>query len=60
MRRAVYENFFKEGWRQYGTAFPIMLYMLGFEAGKSAYKDHSRIAGGDRKAELGLRKRFSS
>ena len=58
MRRAVYENFFKEGWRRFGTAFPIMLYMLGFEAGKSAYKDHSRIAGGDRKAELEVAKAF--
>ena len=49
---------FKEGWRRFGTAFPVLLYMLGFEGGKHAYKDHARIAGGDAQAAVKVAEAF--
>jgi hypothetical protein len=52
LSRQVYEGFLKEGWRRFGTAFPVMLYMLGFESGRLAYQRHLEVAGGDVKAAV--------
>jgi predicted hydrocarbon binding protein/predicted amino acid-binding ACT domain protein len=56
--RQVYEGFFREGWRRFGTAFPIMLYMLGFESGRLAYQRHLEVAGGDVKAVVKVAEAF--
>jgi len=51
-------GFLKEGWRRFGTAFPAMLCMLGFEAGRLAYQRHLEIAGGDAKAVVKVAEAF--
>jgi predicted amino acid-binding ACT domain protein/predicted hydrocarbon binding protein len=56
--RQVYEGFLKEGWRRFGTGFPIMLYMLGFESGRLAYQRHLEMAGGDARAAVKVAEAF--
>jgi len=58
LSRQVYEGFFREGWRRFGTAFPIMLYMLGFESGRLAYQRHLEMAGGDAGAAVKVAEAF--
>jgi predicted hydrocarbon binding protein/predicted amino acid-binding ACT domain protein len=58
LSRQVYEGFLKEGWRRFGTAFPVMLYMLGFESGRLAYRRHLEVAGGDVKAAVKVAEAF--
>ena len=58
LSKPYYEGFITEGWSRFGTAFPIMLYLLGFEAGRRAYRDFAYIAGGDRDAEVKVAQSF--
>jgi len=58
LSRQVYEGFLREGWRRFGTAFPILLFMLGFEAGRLAYPRHLEIAGGDARAAVKVAEAF--
>jgi predicted hydrocarbon binding protein len=56
--RQVYEGFFREGWRRFGTGFPIMLFLAGFESGRLAYQRHLEVAGGDVKAAVKVAEAF--
>ncbi len=42
-RRAVYEGFIKSGWSRFGSAYGVLLYLAGFEAGRLAYRDHAQL-----------------
>lgn len=56
--RQVYEGFFREGWKRFGAAFPVLLYTLGFQSGRLAYESHVRIAGGDARAAVKVAEAF--
>lgn len=48
--KPVYEGFIREGWRVFGTAFPIMLYIVGFGSGRLASQTLRIMAGDERYA----------
>jgi predicted hydrocarbon binding protein/predicted amino acid-binding ACT domain protein len=56
--KQVYEGFFREGWERFGTAFPVLLYTLGFQSGRLAYESHMRIAGGNAQAAVKVAEAF--
>jgi hypothetical protein len=56
--RVIYEGLIREGWRKYGTSFPLLLYPLGFEAGRYAYRRCLEVAGGDARAAVGVMEAF--
>ena len=42
-RDIVYGSIIKEGWRRFGTAYAILLYVIGYEAGRRAYEEHVKL-----------------
>lgn len=53
LRQPVCEGFIKGVWRQFGSAGAILLYLAGFEAGRLAYRDYTRLTE-DPSAQLAL------
>ncbi|MCS7104287.1 MAG: hypothetical protein NZ954_01820 [Thermofilaceae archaeon] len=41
----IYEGLIVDGWSRFGTPYAILLYTVGYGAGKRAYKDHIKITG---------------
>jgi len=39
----VYRGWILEGWRRFGTAYAILLYSVGYEAGRRAYAEHVKV-----------------
>ncbi|MEM4790420.1 MAG: hypothetical protein QXS92_01320 [Thermofilum sp.] len=44
MRDIVYEGLVKSGWERFGSAYAVLLYSAGFEAGRSVFKAHKELA----------------
>ncbi|MGC8836604.1 MAG: V4R domain-containing protein, partial [Infirmifilum sp.] len=38
-----YEGFIKGGYERFGSAFAVMLYLMGFEAGRKAFVDYYSV-----------------
>ena len=50
-RREVYEGLIAGGWERFGSGYGQLLYIVGFDAGRKAYADHSQLVS-DRAAQL--------
>ncbi|MEM2246299.1 MAG: hypothetical protein QXD46_06875 [Thermofilum sp.] len=44
MRNITYEGLIKSGWERFGSAYAVLLYSAGFEAGRNAFKAHKELA----------------
>ncbi len=44
MREPVYRGLIKSGWERFGTAYAVLLYAAGYEAGLFSYKEHVKFA----------------
>ena len=44
MRKVVYDSLIRGGWRRLGSGYGQLLYLIGFEIGKSTYRSHLNIA----------------
>lgn len=43
LHEPVYRGLIAGGWKQFGTPYAILLYTLGYEAGRLAYADHTKV-----------------
>jgi len=43
LRRDVYEGFIIGGWSRFGSGYGQLLYIVGFDAGRRAYKSHASL-----------------
>ncbi|MCD6369331.1 MAG: hypothetical protein J7L38_06010 [Thermoproteales archaeon] len=56
-RKVIYKDLFKKGWEKIGSSYGALLYLIGFEIGRDAFRNHYRITG-DRKMAFELNKKL--